>query len=184
MGLLIGLTGKAGSGKDTVANYLKATYPDTFKSIAFADPIREAMRAIFGWNDSHFAHPRKNEVDPVYGISPRRAMQTLGTEWGRELINQDIWLMIANEKIKILHSQGFSAIITDVRFENEANFITVSDGIVWHIERDIQGAGAEGGHASEAGVEFNAACGDIRIVNNGTLEDLYKQVDEALVLSR
>lgn len=180
MGKLVGITGFAGTGKDTIANYLKECYTDQFRSIAFADPIRTAMKAIFGWDDSYFAHPKKNEIDPRYGISPRKAMQTLGTEWGRNLINTDLWLMIAGEKAKEYLTWGYDVLITDVRFENEANWVRTNGGVIWHVLRDgVQGAGTESKHASESGIVF--VSGDIRIDNNYALEDLYERLDDLAV---
>lgn len=183
MGRLIGLTGwqgvTAGAGKDTAANFLKDYYRGQFRSVAFAEPIRAAMRAIFGWDDSYFSHPKKNEVDERFGISPRKAMQTLGTEWGRNLINTDLWLILAGQKAFPLTGAGFDVLITDTRFENEAAWIRKNDGVIWHIQRDAalvaSGAGTDVKHVSETGIKF--VKGDVKINNNGTLGALYDQLD-------
>lgn len=172
MGKLIGLTGYegriAGVGKDTAANYLTAYHAAQFRAIAFADPIRAAMKVIFGWDDSFFQHPKKNEVDPRFNISPRKAMQTLGTEWGRNLINSKLWLILAGEKAEPYLVSGFDVLITDVRFDNEAEWIREQGGVIWHIDRDVKaGAGTEAAHTSEAGVAFKK--GDYLIDNNETL---------------
>lgn len=169
--LLIGFTGKAGSGKDTAANYLKKNYP--FKSVAFADPIRAGMRAMIGLEDKHFAHPDKEVVLPELGKSPRQMMQTLGTEWGRTTVNEDIWLILAGKKVREFHQQGYHALITDVRFENEAAWIRKNGGVVIHIERGT--AGTPHAHTSEAGVEKDV--GDWVIHNNGSLTSLHDQVE-------
>lgn len=169
--LLVGFTGRAGSGKDTAANYLKQKYP--FKSVAFADPIRAGMRAMIGLEDKHFAHPDKEVVLPELGKSPRQMMQTLGTEWGRVTVNEDIWLILAGKKIQEFHEQGYGAIITDVRFENEAAWVRKNGGLIVHVLRDT--AGTPHVHASEAGVKASAI--DYIIYNNRTLEDLYANVE-------
>jgi hypothetical protein len=174
MSNIIGLAGKAKSGKDTIANYLKLHYP--FQSVAFADPIREGMRAILGLEDRHFAHPDKEVVIPEFGKSPRQMMQTLGTEWGRNCVNDDLWLILAKKKIDAYHKLGFNVVITDVRFENEADMIRKAGGVIWHIERGV--AGTPHGHASEAGVQKGAF--DWIISNNGTLASLYGTVDSIL----
>lgn len=176
MGKLIGIHGAAGSGKDTAANYLTEYRRRDFRTIAFAEPIRVAMRAIFGWDDSYFRHPKKNEIDPKFGISPRKAMQTLGTEWGRSLINTDLWLIIAGEKSQPMIDSGFFVLVTDCRFENEAAWIRKQGGVIWHIDRKAAaGAGTEGNHVSESGVKF--VKGDKRIDNNETLGHFYDKVD-------
>lgn len=193
MGKLVGLTGYkgkiAGVGKDTAALYLTAHHAAQFRAIAFADPIRDAMLAIFGWDRSYFEHPKKNEIDPRFNISPRKAMQTLGTEWGRNLINTDLWLILAGARAAPMLGAGFDVLVTDVRFDNEADWIRSEGGVIWHIDRALAaGVGGEEGHKSEAGVAFKK--GDYVINNNETMgwyferltayaNDLKKQNEEA-----
>jgi hypothetical protein len=172
---LIGIAGKAGSGKDTVADYLKKHH--NFESVAYADPIRAGMRAIFGLRDVHFQHPCKEIVIAEYGKSPRQMMQTLGTDWARNLVNNDLWLILAGKRISALHEQHINVVVTDVRFENEANYIRKQGGEVWHISRSA--AGTPHTHASEAGIAFNGVS-DSALDNNGTLLELYTQVEAAL----
>jgi hypothetical protein len=95
--MLIGLTGKARSGKDTVAGYLNNKH--MFSHYWFSKPMKDACRTIFGWDDRHLYGDLKEVVDPVYGISPRVALQTLGTERGRNCINQDLWLTRAGPQL-------------------------------------------------------------------------------------
>lgn len=168
--LLIGIAGLAGSGKDTVADFLKAHR--NFKSVAFADPIRAGMKAITGLTDEYFQHPAKEVVLDIFGKSPRQMMQTLGTEWGRNSVNEDLWLILAGMKVDTHHDEGYNVAITDVRFENEAAYIRNNGGCIWHIKRGT--AGTKHLHASEAGVAFDE--GDEVVNNNGTLAELYEQV--------
>lgn len=169
---LIGIAGTAGSGKDTAADFLKLHY--NYKSVAFADPIRAGMKAIAGLEDKHFQHPTKEIVLVEFGKSPRQMMQTLGTDWARELVHKDFWLILAGKHVENIHKDGYHAVITDVRFENEANYVRSKGGVVWHLKRN--GAGTEHVHASEAGVAF--LDGDSVIDNNGSLLNLYMQVSE------
>lgn len=168
--LLIGIAGKAGSGKDTAANYLKLVYD--FRSVAFADPIRAGMKAIIGLDDCHFAHPTKEVVLPEFGKSPRQMMQTLGTEWGRNQVNQDLWLILAGIRKAEHNSMGWDVVITDVRFENEATWIREQGGVIWHI---LRGDSVAAAHASEAGIYLYPNEDEV-INNNGTLQELYEQV--------
>jgi hypothetical protein len=165
-------TGKAGSGKDTAANFLKQHY--NFKSVAFADPIRAGMRAICGLEDKHFQHPEKEVVLPEFGKSPRQMMQTLGTEWGRVSVNQDLWLILAGKKVAEYKEAGYNVVITDVRFENEAEWLRSQGGVLVHVIRPNAGTTPHG-HASEAGVKQEAK--DFLIYNTGTLEDLRDKVE-------
>lgn len=173
---IIGLCGKARSGKDTAANMLQTIKPTAGK-VAFADPVRAGAKAMFGFTDEHLHGKLKEVVIPRYGKSPRQIMQTLGTEWGRDTIHEDLWLLIAEEKIDAFVEAGRWAIVTDVRFENEADFVRKKGGQIWHIHRGD--APAVSKHPSEAGVTFRADLGDIVIDNNGTLDDLFEQVDDA-----
>jgi hypothetical protein len=170
---LIGLAGPARSGKDTVAGMLKDAYEA--KSVAFADPLRAGLGAMFGFGPEHFNGPLKEVPVEPYGKSYRYMAQTLGTEWGRKLIHEDLWVLIAYEKIKKIHAAGCHAVVTDVRFDNEAEFVRSKGGVVWHIYRPD--APKVNTHASEAGVTFVE--GDMTIANNGTLDHLMDEVCDA-----
>lgn len=169
--MLIGLTGKAGSGKDSTAGRLVARHG--FKSVSFANPIRAGLQAVLGLTDAHFAHPFKEVVLKVYGKSPREMMQSLGTTWGRESVTEDLWLILASKKITEYRRLGYNVVITDVRFDNEADMIREMGGEVWHIMRDS--AGTEHAHVSEHGVMWYEE--DTIIENNSSLKELYRQVD-------
>lgn len=168
---VIGLHGRARAGKDTVANFILSHRGGYLYS--FADPIR-AMLVPLGIDMSDpYWQARKEDVIPALGVSPRRLMQTLGTEWGRQIINPDLWLILAKQR---LLNFGPGMVIADVRFENEASWVRSQGGRVIHIERPNNVAIEA--HASEAGVEFKGEEGDIKIVNGGTLEDLQNTIRE------
>lgn len=171
---LIGLTGKAGSGKDTVADYLKLRHE--YMKVAFATPLKNGIKAMLDLTDVDLDHPKKEQVIDDIGKSPRQMMQTLGTEWGRNCVNTDLWLILAKRKIDLYHGAGYDVVITDCRFENEAKFIRDNGGTVVHILRD--GAGTPHAHASEAGV--SAEYNDYVLSNNGPIASLYEQVEVML----
>lgn len=172
---LIGITGRAGSGKDTVAAYMCANYG--FESLAFADPIRAGMRAIVGLEDYQFSHPHKEVVLEEFGKSPRQMMQALGTDWARSLVHQDFWIILAGKEISSLQDDYIEVVVTDVRFENEAEFLRNKGGEIWHINRE--GAGTPHSHASEAGIQRKPE--DKVLDNNSSLYALFRQVDNLLV---
>lgn len=169
---LIGLTGKARSGKDTVAKIIQTSNPGTVL-ISFAEPIRNALRGMIGLTDEHF-HGSLKEV-PLGWInkSPRQLMQTLGTQWGRELVDDQIWIKWAQQDIQKYLRLGVNVVVTDVRFENEATMIRAMGGTIWHIERDS--AQAVNSHVSEAGVAF-VEYKDCKLNNNSDLGTLAKSV--------
>lgn len=181
---LIGLSGVARSGKDTVGAHLIAQH---YHHYAFADPIRKAAAAMFGLPLSVFegTNPHRDEIIPFWGYSPRQMLQLIGTEGGRNLFRQDIWIRRAEQEyinlqdsIAQLASETFGPlpagmVITDVRFDNEAEWIRSEGGLVLRVERP--GVSAANDHVSEKGVDpdlINAV-----IPNHGTLDDLYMITD-------
>lgn len=112
--MLIGFLGYKGSGKTLAAQAL-AEMGYTVHSLAA--PIKAAMRAL-GLTDEDMAPARKELPLPfLCGCSPRYAMQTLGTEWGRNIIGQDLWL----HTWQATRPDG-PIVMDDVRFANEATY--------------------------------------------------------------
>lgn len=169
---VFGVTGKARSGKDTVANFIVAAIGGY--RYAFADPIRAMLRAGFGIDMSDpYWQERKEVPIAAFGKSPRQIMQTLGTEWGRDLVHTDIWVLMAQQK---LLNNGAGMVISDVRFENEARWVRKLGGVVIHVVRSDN---AEvNPHASEGGVTL--ADTDKLVTNAGSLEELQEQVKKAV----
>lgn len=168
---LIGLSGKARCGKDTVARFLIADGHASYQ-YSLADPIRAMLFAGLGidMRDPYWQE-RKEETVPAFGKSPRQLMQTLGTEWGREQVKDDLWLILAQDR---LYRDGPGMVIADVRFDNEAAFVRRMGGMIVHVLRD--NAPGVHAHASESGVIQLPS--DMVLYNNGTLEDLQRSVRE------
>lgn len=171
---IIGLSGRAGSGKTTVAGMI----PDAVV-LQLADPLYTAVSTMLGVPESMLRSPAYKEK-PLPGIdkSPRQMLQTLGTEWGREMVDRQIWIRMLERRIDALRNQGVRTIVVaDVRFENEAAAIRRMDGEVWRVYRP----GAEGVasyHSSEDGVVLDEH--EPEIANDGTLDDLRARVLDAL----
>lgn len=176
--MLIGLAGAAGAGKGSVANFLVAA---GFGEIAFADPIYAAVSAMTGISVAKLQDRAiKEQPIPGFGKSPRELLQLLGTEFGRNLIGKSIWIDIAMQKADGYASAGVSAVITDVRFDNEAEAIRARGGVIWQVVRDAPSclAGQAARHESESGVSRHHI--GRTIVNSGTLNDLRGEVDAAM----
>ena len=177
---LIGLTGAAGAGKDTVANMIDAKghngrqYPEY---VSFAAPIKGMIASLLlHWNIEHHVltdRILKEQTIAGLGASPRKLMQTLGTEWGRNLISETIWLDTAERRIVKALQEGRMAVVTDVRFPNEAQLIHRLGGVVWKIERP--GIESVAAHVSEAGLPAELV--DRVIDNSGTIADLTRAVE-------
>lgn len=185
---LIGFTGKAGSGKDTAADYL--CQQRGFFKYSFAKPLKD-MLAVIGVTDNR---ETKELPHPVFGVSPRRMMQTLGTDWGRDMICADIWLRCATQALRntpmielnkyTLNGSQCSdwgaakgMAIADVRFENEAAWLRQSGGVLIHIGRP--GLVEVAAHVSENGVEFLES--DRLLVNDSTVRVLHAKLESILL---
>jgi len=187
--LLIGISGKARSGKDTIGEYIVNSYD--FQAHSFAGPIKRAVCEMFGIDMSLFeTEELKEKVIPFWGYSPRQMAQMLGTEGGRDLFDSNIWVRrayvewlalmkssIAMMKINKSILPAFNGmVITDVRFENEAKWIRSEGGTIIHVTRDS--AMKVSNHCSENGIK--PLKGETHIVNNGSLAELYDNVDLAI----
>lgn len=168
--MLIGLTGKAGAGKDSVADILEREAG--FRRYALAQPIKDALCAMLRTPEHVlFARERKELPLEKLGISPRRLAQTLGTEWGRAL-RSDFWLALAERHVDL----SADTVITDIRFPDEAEWILSQGGFVVKVIR--YGVKAVEAHASEAGIPLDLV--QSRILNIGTLQDLEEEVRRRL----
>lgn len=97
---IVGITGRARSGKDTLADMIVAASRSGIW-MSFADPIRHFIARVSGLPYAELVDsPRKETPIPDLGNkSPRQMMQTLGTEWGRDLIDSDLWIKVARREL-------------------------------------------------------------------------------------
>jgi hypothetical protein len=174
--MIIGLTGYARSGKDTVADFLVTDYD--FLKVSFADPIREALIRLdpiiaFGeglrvnlsqalrtmeWNDL------KN-----YSTDIRSLMQRFGTEVGREMFGENFWVDLAIKSAE----NAEDVVFADVRYPNEAEAVKAKGGVMVRVTKpDV---GPVNGHISDKALDDYAV--DFTISNNGTLAELSAKVN-------
>jgi hypothetical protein len=198
---IIGICGFIGSGKDTAADYLVNFHE--FRRDSFAATLKDAVASVFGWDRELLegrtkqAREWREQVDPWWAerlnmpnLTPRWVLQWWGTEVCRKSFHDDIW--IASLEARLRNTQD-SIVISDCRFPNEIRAIKAAGGKViwvqrgelpsWHIMAAKANLGdifaAEklkslGVHASETawvGTSF-----DYIVDNNGTVDDLYKQL--------
>lgn len=170
MAKLIGLIGYARSGKSTVAGILAAQHG--FRRQRFAGPLKDMLRAL-GLGDYEIEGDGKEQPCALLsGRTPRHAMITLGTEWGRGLIAPTFWLDLARVKASALLADKQSAAFEDCRFQNEADLIRDLGGEIWRVVRP--GVGGEIAHASER--EHLAIAEDVTLHNNGDFDKLAAQI--------
>lgn len=169
--MIIGLSGYARSGKDSVA----ALMPHHSRR-AFADKLREAIWRLDPLIIDGPNHFRVRDIVASVGWENakvqfpelRRLLQVFGTEIGRHMIDSDLWVKLATEDLE----PGDNIVFTDVRFPNEATAIKALGGQVWRITRP--GVVAFNDHASETSMESWSF--DAVIENDGSLDDLRAKV--------
>jgi hypothetical protein len=167
---LIAFSGFKTSGKSSAANHLVELYGA--ERISFAQPIRE-MLGVLGLTGSDLSTGKETPHPVLGGNTPRFAMQTLGTQWGREMIDQRLWLNLLAARVCAAKDAGKLVVIDDVRFANEVELIRDLGGVIIHIERP----GLTGGeHASEAGIPLDRV--SYTIVNNRAVENLLSLVSQ------
>lgn len=194
--MIIGLTGKKGSGKSEVAKYL--TRAEDYTEISLAEPIREALYRldpiIEGVETSNGGVVHVGLCDVIDAIGwdaakreypeVRRLMQVFGTEVGREQFGPDVWVHKAYEAIlnvPFAPLRERNVVISDVRFFNEANsvqglnWLDGGPGVIVRVESDVVGEGDGDSHASER--EQVGIKADYVLHNNGTdLLDLHDNI--------
>ena len=149
-----------------------------FRELAFATPLKDAAAELLGipaaWLKN--AHSwEKEQIIPGFNFSYREFLQKLGTEFARDRISPDFWVDRMN--IEILKYPVFeNMVISDVRFDNEADFITKSKGMLIEVVRDSQGNADD--HASELGLSKQFT--PYTLLNDGKIDELPDKIHQLL----
>ena len=149
---LIGLCGRAQSGKDTLAKLLEQD--SGWMHFAFADALKGVCMDYLGLSyDDVYTQEGKKKFNDFWGMTNREILQRVGTEAMRDGFDKDVWVKIAELKARSLLEKGERVILTDCRFPNEAEMICRLGGIVVEMERpgiEALLTESERGHVSEA----------------------------------
>lgn len=157
--VIIGLSGRMGSGKDTAAAGVSRWL--NFAVVHFADPLKLAAQRMFGFTDAQlYTGAGKNSLDLRWGVTPRDVLQRLGVG-AREIFGEDFWVK------RLLMDLPPQVVVADVRFPNEAQAIKDRGGRVIRIER---GPRVPADHISETALDDWAF--DAVIENDGTVAQL------------
>lgn len=229
--MIVGVTGQARSGKDTLAAYLSDNH--NFVRIGLADPLKRICKDVFDFNDAQLwgderdlpdrrylrgekvtgavlsskypEIPAGSEVVQRIYLTPRFALQLLGTEWGRTCYN-DVWIeygirvakeLLSNPKLGYVPSRGlFTAedpddvwppttgvVFSDLRFKNEFEAVRKAGGLLVRVKReDCYGDVGIENHPSEAEQKtVPDSYFDLVLENPDGLENYYKMIREVLI---
>lgn len=171
---LIALTGPAGAGKSTAAKHLVARHG--YRVEKFAGPLKDMLRG-FGLTERHIEGDLKEvPCDLLGGKTPRYAMQTLGTEWGRDLISPSLW-------VDTWSSRAATGLVVcdDCRFPNEAAAVRALGGVIVRVVR-VGHERPGGDHVSEAGQEGIKPDAKLwnDVLDDDSLGQLHSRVDAML----
>jgi rhodanese-related sulfurtransferase len=140
--MIIGVVGFIGSGKGTAADVLVEKHG--FVKLSFADAVKDATAAIFGWQrsllegDTEESREFREKSDDWWAtkfgfqhFSPRLALQLMGTEAGRDVFHKDVWVYALERKMEMYQN----VVIADVRFPNEIEWMRSKGGFAVRVTR-------------------------------------------------
>lgn len=170
---IVGIAGKRGAGKSVASGYLMSQFG--FTNVKFAGPLKDMMRAVGLTEEEVEGYLKEQPCELLMGRTPRHAMQTLGTEWGRNMIHEHFWTNLWVQRAM----QHRLVVADDCRFPNEFQAIRSNGGKIIWIDRpnnpfDQSGAAAQ--HASETSADAEKF--DHYILNDGSPMDLGRKVYE------
>jgi hypothetical protein len=189
--MLIAFLGKKGSGKDTAADFMIKNHG--FIKYVFADPLKKGLKCFFNLTDQQLYDEKlKEEIDPRWGVSPRKLMQTIGTDIFQYLIHEILpelkgehrnhWVTLFKEWYLDLKKKdpNLKIVIADARFLNEVKTINELGGIVCKIIRPSRGNNDQ--HLSENEInQIPDQLIDNVIINDGSLDDIYLKVSNLIL---
>jgi hypothetical protein len=174
--MLIGLTGKARSGKDKAGSILFLNHG--FIRVAIADPLKTAAAVMYCLDPAEFHDDAlKDQVEPRWGITRRSMIQNLG-EMVKQNLDPEFWMKNWFLRYALVGDSNH-VVVTDVRFDYEAERIIQLGGVIVDMQRLDSGlAGQDAQHVSEQGL--NPSLITHTINNNGSISDLSRSLEALL----
>ena len=161
--MIIGVSGKKRSGKDTVYSLIKKSTGNFALRAAFGDQIKEEVADVTGVDVDHIEE-HKERFRPM--------LQWWGADFRRHYNGESYWLDKMLAKMETIVGREV-LVITDVRYPNEAELVKRAGGIMLRVERET---GLNDAHSSENLLDDFEGF-DYRLTNNGTIRELKKKVE-------
>lgn len=159
-GKLIGIYAPLpGSGKSTLAEAIVRKGKAT-RVISLAEPLKEMLVVLLVHNGYTaqeawhlITHCKHQSLQCLGGKTIRYALQTLGTEWGRNFIDEDVWVIPWEKKVERMLEAGCDVVCDDVRRDNEMQAVRDEGGMVVVLRRPALPVPECANHASEGQLE-------------------------------
>ena len=175
--IVIGVSGKKGSGKDTFFHMLEKNSKIPVYRLALADTLKNEIY-------ERILKPDGLERQLLDNVETKENFRTLlqwwGTEYRRRMFQDEYWLVKLAEQIKQYDGQNVIVVVTDVRFQNEFKFLKEMNGLMVRIARPNTDACADE-HPSETALD-NETNFDTFVDNNGSLEQ-FEQLVQTYIYS-
>ncbi len=183
MNKLVGIGGHLGAGKDVVADYLVEDHG--WVKLGMSDILNRMMLLLNPYIPTEGGlvryqdiHAERGYVDAKTHPEVRRLLQTFGTEIGRDMIDENLWVNLTAARIQDLR-KDFNVVVTGIRFPNELEMVHRLGGDTWWVERpDKFREHTINAHSSENSVdevEFS-----LTLLNDSTIPKLLLDVDDLL----
>lgn len=144
----------------------------------FARPLKEVatrfIQVVTGMSESaakKYVYEKKEDQIPgmAKGMTARKVMQLMGTDFARNLIDEEIWVNAWSREVDTF-GRMFCVVADDMRFPNEAGMIRSMGGKLWRITRQSAKIAGKTNHQSEGALDHFDF--DAEILNDGSIQEL------------
>lgn len=173
IGRLVGIAGRSGAGKDTLAEHLVARHG--FVRVAIADPLKELTARAFDLDREQLWGAHRNELDERWSLTPRQLYQRLGDALRGchpETLTR-MWL----REVEQQRARGHDVVTPDIRLPAEFDAVRAGGGALWRIERPGQPLPPGGLHPTETALDEREDW-DAQVLNDAGVEALWREADQ------